>query len=423
MRPDGMVTTVSLARLVMLIVSLILAAGWGVYGALAVTGARRLRFLSDLLASDDGASPESDRGPSRATVPSLSVVVTARDEAAAIEATVRSLLRQRHPELELIVVDDRSTDGTGAILDRLAAEAGRRLQVAHVASLPEGWLGKCHACHVGAGRARGEWLLFLDADVTIGPEDLLARTVRLAERRGIDHLPVLPDMRPVGLLQGALLAVFEQTLFLHMRFWEMEQDRRRGGSGVGAFNLVRREAYERVGGHIRLRLEVAEDYKLGMLLKESGARQRLLSGLGVIFCPWHTSALGIVRGLQKNFFGGTGYSVGKVVLHTLAILVLQAGPAAFLPAGLPWPFLVQQGALLLMLRSTSRRLGRSPLGLWVAYPFAVALLLFAYWNSTIRTLWDGGVRWRDTFYPLEVLRRGVVRAGDGRRLSGAPERL
>jgi len=412
---------VSLTHLVTLIVSLVLAAGWVVYAVLAVAGARQLRFLSDLLGGEDQPAAAT---PSPAAASSLSVVVTARDEKAAIEATVRSLLRQRHPALELIVVDDRSTDGTGAILDRLAAETGPgRVQVVHVAALPEGWLGKCHACHIGAGRARGEWLLFLDADVTIGPEDLLARTVRLAERRGIDHLPVLPDMRPVGLLQGALLAVFEQALFLHMRFWEMEQDRRRGGSGVGAFNLVRREAYERVGGHTRLRLEVAEDYKLGMLLKESGARQRLLSGLGVIFCPWHTSAFGIVRGLQKNFFGGTGYSVGKVVLHTLAILVLQAGPAAFLPAGLPWPFLVQQGALLLMLRSTSRRLSRSPLGLWVAYPFAVALLLFAYWNSTIRTLRDGGVRWRDTFYPLEVLRQGVVRAGDGRRLTGAPERL
>jgi len=417
-----MVRTVSV-RLVMLMVSLVLTTGWVVYGVLAVLGARRLRFLSDRLAADDGAST-SNLGSFPPAAPSLSVVVTARDEAAAIEATVRSLLRQRHPALELILVDDRSTDGTGAILDRLAAEAGPgRVQVVHVASLPEGWLGKCHACHVGAGRARGEWLLFLDADVTIGPEDLLARTVRLAERRGIDHLPVLPDMRPVGLLQGALLAVFEQTLFLHMRFWEMEQDRRRGGSGVGAFNLVRREAYERVGGHTRLRLEVAEDYKLGMLLKESGARQRLLSGLGVIFCPWHRSALGIVRGLQKNFFGGTGYSVGKVVLHTLAILVLQAGPAACLLAGFPWPWLVQQGALLLMLRSTSRRLSRSPLGLWVAYPIAVVLLLYAYWNSTIRTLRDGGVRWRDTFYPLEVLRRGVVRAGDGRRLTRAPERL
>jgi cellulose synthase/poly-beta-1,6-N-acetylglucosamine synthase-like glycosyltransferase len=405
----------SLARLLLLLASFGLMAGWAVYGTLAVLGGRRLRFLADLLAEEGGASA----GPA----PSLSVVVTARDEAAAIEATVRSLLRQRHPSLQLILVDDRSTDGTGTILDRLAAEAGPRLEVVHVAALPEGWLGKCHACHVGARRARGAWLLFLDADVTLGPDDLLERVVRLAERRGLDHLPVLPDMRPVGVLQGALLAVFEQALFLHMRFWEMEEDRRRGGSGVGAFNLVRRSAYEGVGGHVRLRLEVAEDYKLGMLLKETGARQRLLSGQGVVFCPWHPSALAIVRGLEKNFFGGTGYSVVKVVLHSLAIGLMQGGPAVLLAAGIPAPFLVQQAALLLMLQSTSRRLGRSPLALWVATPLAVVLLLYAYWNSTLRTLRDGGIRWRDTFYPLQTLRSGVVRAGDGRRLSSAPERL
>jgi glycosyl transferase family 21 len=223
-------------------------------------------------------------------------------------------------------------------------------------------------------------------------------------------------------LQGAFLAVFEQALFLHSRFWEMEQDRRRGGSGVGAFNLVRRDAYDRVGGHARLRLEVAEDYKLGMLLKESGARQRLVSGLGVVFCPWHTSAFGIVRGLQKNFFGGAGYSLVRVAWHSLAVILLQAGPAALLFAGVPWPFLVQQTALLLALRSTSRRLGRSPFLLWLAYPFAVALLLYAYWNSAIRTLLAGGVRWRDTFYPLDLLRSGVVRPGDGRRLGGPRNR-
>jgi hypothetical protein len=102
---------------------------------------------------------------------------------------------------------------------------------------------------------------------------------------------------------------------------------------------------------------------------------------------------------------------------------MQGGPAVLLAAGIPAPFLVQQGALLLMLQSTSRRLGRSPLALWVATPLAVVLLLYAYWNSTLRTLRDGGIRWRDTFYPLETLRAGVVRAGDGRRLGGAPERL
>jgi glycosyltransferase involved in cell wall biosynthesis len=402
-------------RLTLLLAAAGLTAGWMVYGWLALKGARCLRRLSDVLAPEAVEPPPGS--PS-----SLSVVVTVRDEAGAIESTVRSLLRQRHPALELIVVDDRSTDGTAAILDRLAAEAGSRtagrgsrLQVIHVASLPDGWLGKCHACHAGAARATGDWILFMDADVTLGPDDLLARTVAVAERRGIDHLPILPDMRPVGVLQGALLAAFEQALLFHMRFWEMEADRPRGGAGVGAFNLVRRAAYDRVGGHSLLRLEVAEDYKLGMLLKESGARQRLWSGMGLVICPWHRGARGVVRGLEKNFFGGTGYSLVTVAWQTLALLLLQLGPAALLFAGLPIPFIVQQGALLLMLRSPAARLGRSPFALWVAYPAAGLLLLFAYWNSTVRTLRRGGILWRDTFYPLETLRRGVVRAGDWRR--------
>ena len=391
-------------RLALLLAAAGLTAAWIVYGWLALKGARCLRRLADMLP----AVPAPD-------TPSLSVVVTARDERGVIEGTVRSLLKQRHHALELIVVDDRSTDGTAALLDRLAAEAGPRLQVVHVGTLPDGWLGKCHACRAGAARATGDWILFMDADVTLGPNDLLARTVALAERLRIDHLPILPDMRPVGLLQGALLAAFEQALLLHMRFWEMEADRPRGGAGVGAFNLVRRAAYDRVGGRSLLRLEVAEDYKLGMLLKESGARQRLWSGIGLVFCPWHRGARGVVHGLEKNFFGGTGYSLVTVLWQTLALLILQAGPAALLFAGLPVPFVVQQAALLLLLRSAASRLGRSPVALWIASPAAGVLLLFAYWNSTIRTLRRGGILWRDTFYPLETLRRGVIRPGAWRR--------
>ena len=422
-------------RLTLLLAAAGLTAGWIVYGWLALKGARCMRRLADMLPAEPAAGGLPSGSPGETPAggpPSLSVVVAARDEAGAIEATVRSLLRQRHAALELIVVDDRSTDGTASILDRLAAEAeprlpaearprraagaaGPRLQVIHLTSLPDGWLGKCHACHAGAARATGEWILFMDADVSLGPDDLLARTVALAERLRIDHLPILPDMRPVGILQGALLAAFEQGLLFHMRFWEMEADRPRGGAGVGAFNLVRRAAYDRVGGHSLLRLEVAEDYKLGMLLKESGARQRLWSGVGVVFCPWHRGARGVVRGLEKNFFGGTGYSLVTVIWQTLALLLLQLGPAALLFAGLPVPFVVQQTCLLLMLRSPASRLGRSVLALWLVYPAAALLILFAYWNSTVRTLRRGGILWRDTFYPLQTLRLGVVRAGDWRR--------
>ena len=404
--------------------ALLLTAAWTTFGVLFLRGARQLRHLADEIGREPGPRPApAATGPDvPGAVPSLAVVVTARNEAGAIEATVRSLLRQRHPALHIVVVDDRSTDATPSILGRIAAGRDPRLEVVRIEALPEGWLGKCHACHVGAGRARGDWILFMDADVTLLGDDLLARTIALAERRGIDHLPVLPDMRPVGLMQGALLASFEQGLLFYGRFWEMEQDRPRGGSGVGAFNLMRRAAYERVGGHRLLRLEVAEDYKLGMLLKESGARQRLWSGHGVVACPWLRGVGAMVRGLEKNFFGGVGYSLWPVVWQTTLTAVLHFGPPALaLFGGSPWlllPWLAQQGFLVAVLSAESERLGHSAPALWLLYPLAVPLILLAFWNSVVRTLVQGGIRWRETFYPLATLRAGVVRAGDWRRCYG-----
>ncbi|HZN04078.1 MAG TPA: glycosyltransferase family 2 protein [Candidatus Polarisedimenticolia bacterium] len=400
-------------------VALLLTAAWTAFGVLFLRGARQLRHLDEELDRESqGPVPATGTG----AVPSLAVVVTARNEAGAIEGTVRSLMRQRHPALHVVVVDDRSTDATPSVLSRLAAEADARLEVVRIEVLPDGWLGKCHACHAGARRARGDWILFMDGDVTLAREDLLERTVALAARRGIDHLPILPDMRPTGLMQGALLANFEQGLLLHGRFWEMDRDRPRGGSGVGAFNLVRRAAYDRVGGHTLLKMEVAEDYKLGMLLKESGARQRLWSGLGVVACPWLRGVAEMMRGLEKNFFGGVGYSLWTVAWQTSLAAILQIGPLLLaLFGGSLWlalPWLVQQGFLVAILRSESDRLGHPAPALWLAYPLAVPLILFAYWNSALKTLAQGGIHWRDTFYPLAALKAGAVRPGDWRRRGG-----
>ena len=119
-----------------------------------------------------------------------SVVVAARDEEARIEGTLRHLLAQRGIEVEIIVVDDRSTDGTGEILRRLAEEDAR-VQVRRVDALPEGWLGKCHACHIGASTATGDWILFTDADCWLKP-DVIARAVQVAEGDAADQVTMTP---------------------------------------------------------------------------------------------------------------------------------------------------------------------------------------------------------------------------------------
>jgi GT2 family glycosyltransferase len=402
----------------------LMAALWLVMGRLYLAASRQVRMLSQEL---DGGARRPDgvagRPPNRPgdVPPSLSVIITARDEAGSIEATVRHAVAQRHPGLEVIVVDDRSTDGTGAILDRLAPGPGSRvpLTVVHVAALPAGWIGKCHACHVGATRARGDWLLFSDGDVTLLQEDLLARVVAWAERGRLDHVGVFPDLRPVGPLQASLLFCFEQVMLVAGRLWEMERDLPRGGAGVGAFNLVRRTAYDRIGGHDLLRMEVADDYKLGMLLKESGARQRLLSGLGLVHCPWHRGAWAIVRGLEKNLFAGVEYSLPRIVWQTGLALFMQAGPLAVaLAAPGLWgfaPLAVQAAVLGVAAVAASRRQAANPFVLWALYPVASAILVLAVWNSTLTTLRQGGVRWRETLYPIEELRRGAVRPGAGLR--------
>jgi cellulose synthase/poly-beta-1,6-N-acetylglucosamine synthase-like glycosyltransferase len=409
---------------------------WLALGALHLAGSRQVRSLVDVLAEEEGA-----RGLRLADVqvPPLSIIVTARDEAAAIENTVRLALAQRYPNLEVIVVDDRSTDGTGAILDRLAEpgdgdprrETARRgdarLTVMHVRDLPAGWIGKCHACDVGARRATGEWLLFMDGDVRLAAGDLLQRVVALAEARRIDHLSVFPDLRPLGPLQGSLMLVFEQAFLFTARAWEIDRDRPRGGAGVGAFNLLRREAYLHVGGHTLLKMDVVDDLKLGRLLKESGARQRLYSGVDLVFCPWQRGAGAVVRGLEKNLFAGLDYSIGAVVAQTGIGLIAFLGPLVVgmacggaLGPALRWaPLLVQAVVLVSQAGLSARRLSTHPLGLLAFYPAALGLLFYAAWNSMLATLWRGGVLWRGTFYPLADLRRARVRPGAGRRFGPA----
>ena len=137
--------------------------------------ARRLPALSDLGTARPYGGANDDRVQ-------CSVVVAARDEESRIEDTVRHLLAQRDVPLEVIVVDDRSTDRTDEILRRLA-QHDDRVRTQRVHELPDGWLGKCHACHLGAASAKGDWILFTDADCWLKP-DVIARALRVAEREG-----------------------------------------------------------------------------------------------------------------------------------------------------------------------------------------------------------------------------------------------
>jgi len=236
--------------------------------------ARRRKSIPPLPAARDGV-----------VLPRLSIVVPARDEATAIASAVGSLLAQDYPDLDVVAVDDRSRDGTGDVLRELAAR-DPRLSVLRVDRLPAGWLGKTHALWRGAERASGsEWLLFTDADV-VHKQGALRRAVAYAVSEGLDHLTLTPKLAARGLLLEAFVAFFGYAFVTLWGAYLANDPKSRRGVGIGAFNLVRREAYEAIGTIRALSLRPDDDIRLGRRLRAFGFLQRVLNGREVLSVNW-----------------------------------------------------------------------------------------------------------------------------------------
>jgi glycosyltransferase involved in cell wall biosynthesis len=343
-----------------------------------------------------------------AGAPLVSLIVAARNEARGIEAAARSRLAQRYPASEIIAVDDRSTDATGEILERLSA-SDARLRVVHVRELPPGWLGKNHALSVGAATARGAWLLFTDADVVMQPETL-ARAIGLAERSQLDHVAALPHFQMRGLLLHAFITYFVCWGLMILRPWKVRDPRSRRSAGVGAFNLVRATAYAKAGGHAPIRLRPDDDLKLGKILKRSGARSEVVIGAELISVEWYHSLREVIDGLMKNSFSLVDYHTVLMLGGIPLYLGLGLGPLGGLLFGggaLQWlggaAVAVQLGFLLWGTRET-----RVPRRSALLFPLISVLFAWILLRALVLNLAQGGIVWRGTFYPLSELRRNKV---------------
>lgn len=340
--------------------------------------------------------------------PRVSIIVPGRDEEAMIGTAVRALLRLDYPDFEVIAVDDRSTDRTGAILDEIAAEAGGRLKVVHVKELPAGWLGKTHAMHQASLVATGKWLLFTDADV-MHREDMLRRAVNYAEREGTDHLVVFPTMVMESWGERAVMAMFQALFIFAHRSWKVQDPKSKDSVGVGAFNMVRRSVYDQIGGHERLRLAVVDDMRLGANVKAAGFAQRIAFGRDLVRVHWAHGLLGVADNTTKNFFAEFGYKVWLALLAAVAVTVLQLGPWVGTIFEHGWARAGYALALLCVLSTYVGMKERSGIGVGyvLLHPLAVMVLVYAILRSTVLTLWRGGVVWRGTKYPLKELREAA----------------
>jgi len=369
---------------------------WLTHGLRVAYGATRLPWIKDFAAASD------------ANCPHISILFAARDEEEKLAAALATLMEIDYPGLEVIAVDDRSKDATGRILDEFAA-AHPRLRVVHLAQLPSGWLGKPHALQKAYEACTGDWLLFTDADVRFKP-DVLRRAIAFAKTSNLDHLTLMGDVEMVGFWETVLITFFGMAFHIATDPYGVANPNSRAYIGVGAFQLLKRTAYEASGTHRRLAMEVVDDMKLGKIVKQSGFH----SGAGIaqdfVVVRWHAGLGNLIRGVTKNFFAGVGYSVGLVAFAVTGLLLMNVAPAFGILFGHGWIRIFAAIALVISLcfhAGVDIGMRVSPL---YAFTHPLGALLFSYMllRSTVVTLKHGGIIWRDTFYPLDELKRGIV---------------
>jgi Glycosyl transferase family 2 len=371
---------------------LVAVAGW-------FHGVRRVPVLSEV----GEAGKPIDR------YPAISVVVPARDEEVGVGETLRSVLDQDYPgRLEVLAVDDRSTDRTGGIIAGLAAERPGRLKPLRVDRLPEGWLGKNHALYRGAEEAGGEWLLFTDADVRFSP-DCIKDAIHYALRENLDHLTLSPELISRGIALKSFVAAFVLVFEVTQRPWRVSDPRAKESVGVGSFNLLRREAYLGTGTHRAIRLRPDDDMRLARLLKEAGYSQGVAYGTGSVSVEWHTTLAGAVKGLEKSMFSGVDYRLSTTLLASLLLDLTNVAPFAGVLLTRRTVMRALFGADVLtvvaMYAYGPRISGSKVSPLYaVLHPFGTGVLIYAALRSACVALVKGGIEWRGTVYPLRLLR-------------------
>jgi len=374
----------------------LLALGWLIKSIRAGAGLLKIPRISRISPAPGGALPR------------ISIVFAARDEAEKLPAALASLLALDYPDYEVIAADDRSTDGTSEILDNFA-QVNSCLRVVHIAKLPSGWLGKPHALEMAAKIATGQWLLFTDADVHFDPL-VVRRSIALAKERKWDHLTLLAGVEMRGFWEKVAISYFGFCFMFGSQAWRVSDPKSAKYLGVGAFQLVRRAAYIASGTHKRLAMDVLDDMKLGKILKQSGFRSGIAAADGLVTVRWHAGLGNIIRGVTKNLFSLFHFRVAPTLACVVLILISGVLPfvGLFIASGAAWVFSLIAALTAVIVQGEMIHGAGESRFYGLTHPLGAFIFIYMMLRSMVVTLRQGGVVWRDTFYPLDELRRGIV---------------
>lgn len=343
--------------------------------------------------------------PDKLTQPAVAVIIAVRNEEADLEKALESICALNYSNYRLLLVDDRSTDRTPQILNNFARKFSH-VTVVDIHKLPDNWLGKSHALYQGYKNSAEEWMLFTDADVVFKP-DTLTKAIAYSINLQLDHLVLLPQIHSRSAAFNSVLVTFKIMFDLQYRPWAAKNPHSDASIGMGAFNLVKRTAYEAAGTHRRFSLHPNDDLQLGRCMKSSGFKQDVLYGDEQIQYEWYNSLPAFINGLMKNAFSSVKYSFRKAVINSFGSLMFFVLPVpVLLLSGVPRlqylaaVILLSQLALYLLKPAMHARWWYVPV-----IPFAAAVISYIMLKSAILTLWQRGIYWRDNFYPLSELKK------------------
>jgi len=374
----------------------IIAIFWIAHGLRVALGALTLPWLKDFGAAEDGDCPP------------VTILFAARDEEEKLPQALETLRQIDYPALEILAANDRSSDGTKKILND-AAQRDSRLKVVNIADLPAGWLGKPHALQRAYEASSGEWLLFTDADVRFRV-DAIRRAITLVQTKKLDHLTLMTEVEMHGFWEKTVLTFFGVGFHLATNPRGVSDPRSSAYIGIGAFQLLKRAAYQTSGTHSRLRMEVLDDMKLAKIVKQAGFKSAVGVAQDFVTVRWHAGIRNIVRGVTKNFFAGAEFKLSIAAFQLLGILCVNIVPFVALPFVRGWmlAFAIVSVVIALGFHAGTAWVMRASPFYALTQPLGAAIFGFMLLRSTTVTLRQRGIVWRETFYPLDELRRGIV---------------
>lgn len=265
--------------------------------------------------------PLTDTPPSDG-LPKLSVIVAAKNESDCIETCIRSLFRQDYPDLEVVAINDRSSDDTGAIMDRLALEFAGRLQVVHVSTLPTGWFGKPHALEQGLARATGSLICFTDADCEFLAPSALRTTATEMLGRDMDFFSIAAKYTMTSLRECVAVPCCSEAILAWLRPERVGDPRWPDAFANGAFIMVRRAPFESIGGWGSVRSKISEDLELARVAKRSGLRLGVALGDGFYQTASYRTLRESWNGWSRIFNGALTPAQLSITLARMSILFL-----------------------------------------------------------------------------------------------------